>query len=259
MFKKNFEEICIQKGLSPTVVCEKIGLTGSAYSKWTDESMPRKTTLMKLATYLNVPIEDLTADTPPKLPEEPEQTLIALEANSTYMVPLYENVSAGFGALAVDSIVDHIPLYFKTRSEAERTICIRVRGDSMSPKIEDGDIVQVRKQETVDSGSLAVVLIDGEEGQIKYVTYEQEAIELRSVNPKYKPLRFIGQETLRIKVVGLVKLILKSATGKPEQVYPITDSEEKTKLLKLINTLDDDSLKELERYLSYLSSRPPRS
>lgn len=259
MFKKNFEILCVEKGVSPTAACKAIGLSNAAYSKWSDGSEPRPATLIKLANYFGVSIEALTADTPPKLPEEPEQTLIALEANSTYMVPLYENVSAGFGALAIDSIVDHIPLYFKTRSEAERTICIRVRGDSMSPKIEDGDIVQVRKQETVDSGSLAVVLIDGEEGLIKYVTYEQEAIELRSVNPKYKPLRFVGQETLRIKVVGLVKLILKSATGKPEQVYPITDSEEKTKLLKLINTLDDDSLKELERYLSYLSSRPPRS
>ncbi|MBD5104080.1 MAG: S24 family peptidase [Ruminococcaceae bacterium] len=44
---------------------------------------------------------------------------------------------------------------------------LRIHGDSMYPKIEDGDIIVVRKQSSVDSGSIAVILVDGEEGLVK--------------------------------------------------------------------------------------------
>lgn len=54
MFKENFIRLCNQRGESPTVVCKKIGITSSAFSKWTDESIPRKATLMKIADYFGV-------------------------------------------------------------------------------------------------------------------------------------------------------------------------------------------------------------
>ncbi|MBQ8173927.1 MAG: helix-turn-helix transcriptional regulator [Clostridia bacterium] len=59
MFKDNFEKICIQKNVAPTAVCKKIGLSAAAYSKWTGESIPRKTTLIKIANELGVTIEEL--------------------------------------------------------------------------------------------------------------------------------------------------------------------------------------------------------
>ena len=65
MFKKNFELICAQKGVAPTAVCKKIGLTGSAYSLWTEESIPRKTTLIKLANELGVTVEELLEEKKP--------------------------------------------------------------------------------------------------------------------------------------------------------------------------------------------------
>ena len=60
----------------------------------------------------------------------------------------------------------------------DETICIRVKGDSMSPKIEDGDLIQVHKQSSVDSGDIAVVLLDGSEGLVKKVVYDAEYIQL---------------------------------------------------------------------------------
>jgi repressor LexA len=125
------------------------------------------------------------------------------------MIPLFESVSAGFGALAVDEIVDYIPAYIPDASEAAETICIKVHGDSMFPKIEDGDVIQVHKQESVDSGSIAVVLMDGEDGLVKKVIYGDTWIELHSVNPMYKTQRFNGRDVLRIRVVGLVQKIIK--------------------------------------------------
>lgn len=125
------------------------------------------------------------------------------------MVPLFESVSAGFGALAINDVQDYVPLYFTSPIEAAETICIKVHGDSMSPKIEDGDIIQVHKQDSVDSGSLAVVLVDGDNGLVKKVLYGETWIELHSINPMYKPMRFNGPDVERVRVVGLVKKIIK--------------------------------------------------
>lgn len=54
MFKENFIRLCNQRGESPTVVCKKIGITSSAFSKWTDESVPRQATIMRIADYFGV-------------------------------------------------------------------------------------------------------------------------------------------------------------------------------------------------------------
>lgn len=59
MFKQIFIDLCNKKGVAPTVVCQEIGLSNAAFSKWDDDSVPRKTTLLKLANYFNVPVDYL--------------------------------------------------------------------------------------------------------------------------------------------------------------------------------------------------------
>ena len=125
-------------------------------------------------------------------------------------IPVYESVSAGFGAYADSRIVEYIPLFIKSDYEAQNTLCVKVIGDSMYPKIEDGDIIQVEKRDSVDSGKIAVVLVDGEEGFVKKVVYGSDWIELHSFNPAYKTMRFTGADVQRISVVGLVKRVIKS-------------------------------------------------
>lgn len=61
MFKENFTRLCAKKGESPTSVCQKIGLSNSMYSEWTDSSVPRRTTLIKLSNYLGCTVDDLLA------------------------------------------------------------------------------------------------------------------------------------------------------------------------------------------------------
>lgn len=54
MFKEKFIRLCNERGEHPTVVCQKIGVTSSAFSKWTDESVPRRATLQRIADYFQV-------------------------------------------------------------------------------------------------------------------------------------------------------------------------------------------------------------
>lgn len=57
MFKERFIKLCNKKGEAPTVVCKNIGLSNSVFTGWTDESVPRRATLMRIADYFGVSVD----------------------------------------------------------------------------------------------------------------------------------------------------------------------------------------------------------
>ncbi len=253
MFWKIFCNLCSRVGKSPTAVITGLGISRSSVTSWKNGMVPQNTTLLKLADYFGVSVDYLLGneDAPIRSAE-----LAQLDGSDVHMLPLYESVSAGFGALAVNEVVDYIPSHFKSPAEAAESLCIRVSGNSMSPKIEDGDIIQVHKQDSIDSGSLAVVLVDGEEGFVKIVTYGDTWIELRSINPLVKPRRFNGADVQKVRVVGIVTKIIKSVTGKEELIFPPSPATPAQKeLLDLIAGLNADQIAELQNYVDFLKSK----
>ena len=76
MFKQNFIRLCNQKGEAPSYVCRQVGITPSTYSLWTDTSVPRKATLMRIADYFGVTTDDLLGTpTEPQKEKEPTVTV----------------------------------------------------------------------------------------------------------------------------------------------------------------------------------------
>jgi len=144
-----------------------------------------------------------------KLNEPLDDNVSALPTDHVFMRPLYNSVAAGFGVPAVNQIVSYIPTYINNVFEKDKYIWVRVEGDSMFPKIEDGDKILIRLQESVDSGQIGVVLIDGEEAVVKKINYGDNWIELESFNPYYPPRRFEGSDVQQIRVVGLVREVSK--------------------------------------------------
>ncbi len=132
-----------------------------------------------------------------------------LPTSEIRMIPVFETVSAGFGAYASSDIVDYMPLYIENDYEAEETLCIKVKGDSMYPKIEDEDIIQVHKQDSVENGQIAVVMIDNEEGLVKKIYIYSDYLELQSINPEYPPKKFEKEQMNRVNIVGIVRKIIK--------------------------------------------------
>lgn len=131
-------------------------------------------------------------------------------ADNVFMRPLYDSAAAGFNVLAQNTVVGYIPTQILSPSEQEQYIWVNVVGDSMSPMIDDGSKILIKRQESIDSGQIAVVLIDDEEAVVKRVVYGDDWIELQSVNPYYPPRRFEGQDVQRIRIMGLVKEVSKS-------------------------------------------------
>lgn len=74
MFKDNFIKFCNAINEPPTVVCEKNGLSRSAFSNWAEDSVPRRATLQKFADYFGITVEDLLSDdTNTKNPSPPNE------------------------------------------------------------------------------------------------------------------------------------------------------------------------------------------
>ena len=82
--------------------------------------------------------------------------------------------------------------------------CLRAHGDSMiGARIHDGDLVLVRKQESVDNGEIGVVIIDGEATLKRVYYYPEEAkLILSPENPRYAPLVYLGAELDKITILG---------------------------------------------------------
>lgn len=130
--------------------------------------------------------------------------LIPISSDDFVNIPVLGSVAAGSGCLADNEIVRHEPWFSTSIKQGHEYFCLDVQGDSMYPKLEYGDLILVQSQNTVDSGRIAVLTINGDEGVVKKVTYGDDWIELHSINPMYKTRRFEGEDVLEINIIGLV-------------------------------------------------------
>lgn len=119
-------------------------------------------------------------------------------------VPIVGRIACGTPILAEQNIdgVTCIPHRWRA------TFVLTCKGDSMEPKIQDGDLVAIRKQPEVENGEIAAVRI-GEEATLKHVYRRDGFLELRPENPKYESIILIGEKmaeaTIEGKVVGLCR------------------------------------------------------
>lgn len=87
---------------------------------------------------------------------------------------------------------------------------LRVSGNSMYPKLLEGDTILCKRCDGVDSGDLAVILYNGDEATVKKVNYVtgQNWLELIPINPEYPTKRIEGTDLEQCRVLGkVVKLI----------------------------------------------------
>lgn len=136
-------------------------------------------------------------------------TAVELPQSHIRMVPLYESAAAGFGAYANSCAIGSIPCYIASEWEAENSIAIKVRGDSMYPKIEDGDIVIVCKDMEYDDWKIVVARIDEDEAVVKRLRIYTEKLVLESINPEYQDRVFERDDMNRVAIEGVVRRIIK--------------------------------------------------
>ena len=193
MFWDTLNTLCAKNGISVSKLCALLGLSNSTSTKWKKGALPNNRTMKKIADHFGVSTEYLTG---------------AVPISEVAMVPIYGRVAAGAGMFADDEIIGEQPVFSAMVKNIGECFCLKVSGDSMLPRIQDGDIILVRKQTSVDSGSYAVVLIDDENGVVKKVVYDADSVTLISINPNYPPRTFSGADLERLQVLGEVIQII---------------------------------------------------
>ena len=80
---------------------------------------------------------------------------------------------------------------------------IHIKGDSMEPKIANNSIIFYHEQPTLEIGEIGIFEINGSAVTCKkyYVDYESKKIVLKSINPKYEPMYFNGEQ---VRILGKV-------------------------------------------------------
>ena len=96
---------------------------------------------------------------------------------------------------------ENIEAYDEVLSSWHADFTLMCVGDSMAPKIEDGDIVAIRAQPTVENGEIAAVRI-GDEATLKRVFLHADYIELRPINPNYDSIIRSKHEMDDIRIEG---------------------------------------------------------
>lgn len=205
MISDIMKRLRLERGLTLKQIADKIGVTEATVQRWESGNIKslRQGRISQLAEILHT--------TPSVLMgwEQKEDSIVILDDYKYYEVPRFDSIAAGFGVIADSNPVGTDLLPFKCLSEAKETMTVKVSGDSMFPKIENGDIIAVKKQTSVDSGTVAAVLIDETEAVVKKVTYGSDWIILHSFNPEYMDREFRGAEVQRIRVLGRVMKVIK--------------------------------------------------
>src|SRR5690606_10539656 len=197
------------KGLSGTAVAEKLGVSAQYYY---DIETGKRNLSGEIAAKLAV-IFDVTSDYLLGLADDPKGESISKFINENFethpigkriLVPIVGTVKAGPDGLAYE---DHMGMEWADEDSINggEYVYLVVKGDSMIREgIMPGDLALVRIQPDVNSGDLAVVIVDKEEGTLKRVLKRGTGIILQSANPNYPDRLFAGEDVERVKIVGKV-------------------------------------------------------
>ena len=175
-------------------VARELFISQAAYSKYeVGTSSPNPETLARLADVLGVSVDYLVGNGagPKRL--------------GYIRIPVLSRVAAGIPIDAIEDIIDWEDISAAAAGDGEY-FGLQIKGHSMEPKISDGDIVIVRRQPDVDSGDIAVVLVNGDDATVKRVKKTPQGVTLIPSNPAYDPMYYTNAEikSLPVKILGRV-------------------------------------------------------
>lgn len=176
---------------------ERTGIPKSAISQYCSGAFkPKQKRLFQIAEALNVDEAWLMGlDVPMERNAGPKNIIPMPEMRK---IPLLGNIACGEPILAAENIGEYIEIPKHINAD----FALTCKGDSMiNARIFDGDVVYIRKQDTVDNGQIAAVLIDNE-ATLKRVKLLPDRIILSPENPLYDPLVYRAEEMNDVHILG---------------------------------------------------------
>lgn len=203
-FADRLRELRIRKNMTQGELSKATGLTQSAIAMYeTGKREPKIEVMELLADYFNVDMNYITG----KTDKTTMLSASAIDAIDVIKIPLLGRVVAGDPQEAIQEADEFIYIPSMNHRRSDDYFALRVNGESMEPNLMDGDIAIVHIQPDVDSGQIAVVLIDNQDSTVKRVFITPDGITLVADNPAVFSPRFFTNDdclTLPVKILGRV-------------------------------------------------------
>lgn len=192
MLQQQLKRLRIGCKMSQKELASKLFVSQQAVGKWErGEATPNPETIARLAEIFSVTADELIGRPP--------------QAQKGVRIPVLGDVAAGIPIEAVTDIVDYEEIDEAMASTGEH-FGLRIKGSSMEPRMMEGDVVIVRKQDSAETGDTVVVLVNGDSATVKKIKYGSDGISLIPTNPAYDVQFYSAQdvERLPVRVIGKV-------------------------------------------------------
>ncbi len=191
MFSRRLQALRKTRQITQSQLAKHLGLTQQAVAKWEKSlSLPETGILSRIADYFDVSTDYLLGITD------------ALTSPGDFAaVRVVGTVKSGYGALAFEEDLGRAPADVRDPDEYRYLV---VRGDSMEPYIQNGDLALVKLQSTLRSGELGILIYGDGEATLKKYYCIDGVVTLVPFNESYQPVTIRGEELNSLIIYGKV-------------------------------------------------------
>nr|DAT95295.1 MAG TPA: Repressor protein CI [Caudoviricetes sp.] len=176
-------------------MCEALGVKYTTFTDWVKgNSYPRIDKIELMANYFGISKADLV------------EKRNSAPAKNGVTINVLGRVAAGIPIDCVEEIIDTEEITQDMASTGE-FFGLQIHGDSMEPRMKDGDVVIVRQQDDAETDNIVIAVVNGNEATCKRLKKYAEGIALISTNPSYEPMYFSNKEIAEkpVRIIGVVK------------------------------------------------------
>ena len=195
MTGKKLKDLRKQKGFTQVQLSKMLHVQQASISAWeNDVAKPDFDNQVKLAELYGVSIDELHGLTTPS------------PSGRGVTIPVLGKVQAGIPIDAIEEILDYEEITPEMASQGKH-FALMVRGDSMYPRFVEGDVVIVRCQNDVDTGDIAVILVNGNDATVKKIKKSPQGLTLIPLNAAYDYINYTNEDIERLPVQILGKVV----------------------------------------------------
>lgn len=194
-------ELRVRAGMQQKEVAIAVGVSRPTVSEWEHgKKDPSGDRVLKLAELFGVDPAIILGY------KIGEADITPHASSNAIRVPVLGTIPAGIPIEAIQDVLDWEELPAEMGKGGKEYFGLRVQGDSMYPRYEDGDVIILRRQETCESGQDCAVMVNNDDATFKRVRINNDGITLVPINPAYEPRFFTCKQVaeLPVRILGVV-------------------------------------------------------
>lgn len=205
LFSKNLKFLREKKGISKNKLGEMVGVNQTTIGRWESEEItPSIDNVEEVAKVLNVGLPDLL------IKDLSFDNGDLVEIDDTVQIPVLGTIKAGIPIEAQEEILEYVEIPKKWTFGGKKFYGLKISGDSMFPKYQEGDIVIFEQNEDKETynGKDCAVMVNGDDATFKKVLLSDSGITLVPYNTaKYEMMIFSNHDiaNLPIRIIGIAR------------------------------------------------------